>query len=346
VSNKNLELMQQLNKELDQIVPPDSLHETIRKRILEDKRPNNSIKSRNKLYFAYSLTVVFIILGGGFVSPAFATILQKLPVIGFIYNNFQSDIGLKKAKETGMTEDYQKSVESNNIELTITETYFDGVNLSVGYKLKNNSDEEWQLPPKIGAGATHFLLLKGGNHEFEINGSRVYGGFSDEYEVIGPNEYEGILNFYPHEFPEGNNFTLGLSYTEIMGVNGEWVFDIPVSKKKVEELEHSFLPNQKVNGLGGEITIKSVTFTPTGTELKTETIMEKGRGKDILFSIKELGADNGVSGYTEPLGNAKEITVSRSTFPPLKKIPGSITITAYSTSDTSKEITFTVQLTK
>lgn len=338
--------MHQLNKELDQIEPPDLLHETIRKRILKDKTPNNSIKSRNNLYFVYSLTVVIIILGGGFVSPAFATILQKLPVIGFIYDNFQSDIGLKKAKETGMTEDYQKSVESNNIELTITETYFDGVNLSVGYKLKNNSEEEWQLPQKIGAGATHFLLLRGGDHEFEINGSHIYGGFSDEYEVIGPNEYEGILNLYPHEFPEGNNFNLGLSFKEIQGVKGEWIFDIPVSKEKVQALQHSFFPNQIVNGLGGEITIKSVTFTPTGTELKTEAIMEKGRGKDILFSIKELGADNGVTGHTKQLENAKEITFSRSTFPPLKEIPGSITITAYSSSETSGEITFTVQLTK
>ena len=346
MSNKNLELMQQLNKELDQIEPPDSLHETIRKRILEDKRPNHSIKSRNKLYFVYSLTVVLIILGGGFVSPAFGTLLQKLPVIGFIYDNFQTDIGLKQAKESGMTEDYQKSVESNNIELTITKTYFDGVNLSVAYKFKNNRKEEWQLPPKIGAGATHFLLLRGSEREFEINGSRLYGGFSEEYEIIGPNEYEGILNFYPHEFPEGNNFTLGLSYTEIQGIKGEWTFDIPVSKEKVQELEHSYSPNQKVKGLGGEITIKSVTFTPTGTELKTETIMSKGRGKDILFSIKELGADNGVSGYTKQMENAKEITVSRSTFPPLKEIPGSITITAYSASDASEEMTFTVQLAK
>lgn len=145
------------------------------------------------------------------------------------------------------------------------------MNLSVGYKVINNSEIEWPDPPKNGGGSTHFLLLKG-SHDFKINGSEMFGGMSDTFKELGPREYEGLLQFHPHEFPKENKFMLKCSFSEIQGVKGEWNFEVPVTKEKVMEIVYSFEPNTKVEALGGEIIVKKVDFTPTAIGLETETI--------------------------------------------------------------------------
>jgi hypothetical protein len=203
-------------------------------------------------------------------------------------------------------------------------------------------------PPKMGAGASHFLLLKG-SHKFKINGSQMFGGLSDTFKEVSPREYEGLLQFHPNKFPKGNMFTLECSFSEIQGIKGEWNFEVPVTKEKVKEIVHSFEPNHKVTALGGEIIIRKVDFTPTAIGLETETIRKIKNGDKnhvLLFSIVEVGADQGITGDSEKLKNGKTRTVSRSTFPPLKEVPELITIKAYNPSNASESVMFKVPLKK
>jgi Domain of unknown function (DUF4179) len=345
--NKDYDLMKLFTDNMRQIKPPASLHNNIRNRIINDN--NSKYTSRKRLYIP-SIATLFILLflGSGFVSPTLANVLNKLPMVGHIYKNYQSDIGLQKAKEVGLTEEYQKTVISEDVEVTLTKVYYDGVNLSVGYKVINNSEIEWPDPPKMGAGASHFLLLKG-SHEFKFNGSKMYGGMSDTFKEVGPREYEGLLQFHPNEFPKENTFTLECSFSEIQGIKGKWNFEVPVTNEKVKEIVHSFEPKTSVKALGGEIIVKKVDFTPTAIGLETETIRKiKNEDKDhvLLFSIVEVGADQGITGDSEKLKNGKTRTVSRSTFPPLKEVPEMITIKAYNPSNASESVMFKVPLKK
>ncbi|TLS38592.1 DUF4179 domain-containing protein [Pseudalkalibacillus caeni] len=337
-----------LRRIADKALFDDPSHEQVVKKKLMTRVQNIEsspvIKSRKKLYLSFaSIIVAFSIFGLSFVSPALANILQKLPIISFLYDDHQKDIGLEKAKEVGVADEYKKTIVSNDVELTITNTYYDGVNLSVGYELKNNTDKIWELPPKTPGSS---LILTIPNYDIKLNGAKAYGGYGEDFDVKSDRSYEGILNIYPIEFPEGDKITLELSFSEIQGVKGEWSYKIPISKEKTKENVQSFSPDYTAKGLGGEITIKSVTFSPTGIELETETMVEKGMGQDILFSIKDVGADEGVSGHTELLDDGRELVINRSTFPPIKEIPDSITIKAYSMNDRSKSITFTVPLNK
>jgi Domain of unknown function (DUF4179) len=129
---------------LRQIKPPASLHTDIRNRIEKD---NASYQISRKSMYILSLASLFILLflGSGFVSPTLANVLHKLPIVGHIYQDFRSDIGLQGAHESGLTEEYQKTVISENVEVTLTKVYYDGVNLSVGYKVINNSEVECQI---------------------------------------------------------------------------------------------------------------------------------------------------------------------------------------------------------
>ncbi|MEH7386563.1 DUF4179 domain-containing protein [Bacillus sp. JJ1521] len=344
MSNNHFDIEQQLSTELEAIRPPDALHQTIRSRIINDSNSNRSPKSKKKVYLALSITVIIsLIFGGGFVSPTFADILKKIPVVGVIYANYNSDIGLNNANNLGLTENVEKSVTSNNIQLTITKTYYDGQNLSVAYRLRNNSNETWQIPPSANNGSTR-LILDADSYETKINGSHNYGGFSEQYEIKGPKEYEGILNIYPIDLPKEDHFSLELSFTKIQGVSGNWDFKIPISKDKTNELGQTFSQKYKVNAFGGEFIIKSISFAPSGIGLDTETIMDKGEGINYYFSIVGAGPDNGSSGHTKDLGNGKELVTNHFPFPPMEEIPKSITIMVYNSKDTSQKVTFTVPL--
>lgn len=346
MSNNHLDIEQQLSAELEAIQPPDALHQSIRSRILKENNSNRSLKTKKKIYLAFSFTlIVLLVFGGGFVSPTFAEILKKIPIVGVIYNNNNSDIGLKNAKNLGLTENVKKSITSNNIKLTITQTFFDGQNLAVAYKLENNSKETWKIPPSANNGTTN-LILDMGSFESKINGSHNYGGFSEQYDIKGTREYEGILNIYPMDLPKEDHFSLELTFTKIQGVSGNWDFKIPISKDKTNELGKTFSHKYKVNAFGGEFIIKSISFAPSGIGLDTETISDKGKGINYFFSIVGAGPDNGPSGHTKDLGNGKELVTNHTPFPPMKEIPKSITIMVSNSKDTSQKVKFTVPLTE
>jgi hypothetical protein len=340
MSNNHLDIEQQLSTELEVIQPPDALYQKIRSRILKE----NSLKSKKKVYLALSFTlIVLLIFGGGFVSQTFAEILKKIPIVGVIYHNNNSDIGLKNAKNLGLTENVEKSITSNNLTLTITQTFYDGQNLSVTYRLENSRKETWNIPPSANNGTTH-LILDMGSFDSKINGSHNYGGFSEQYDIKGAREYEGILNIYPMDLPKEDHFSLELAFTEIQGVSGNWDFKIPISKDKTNELGKTFSHKYKVNAFGGEFIIKSISFAPSGIGLDTETIMDKGKGINYYFSIVGAGPDNGPSGHTKDLGNGKELVTNHFPFPPMKEIPKSVTLMVYNSKDTSQTVKFTVPL--
>ncbi len=346
--NENNHLKKNLNDHLHNIHPPSSLHAEIKQRIISEESTTRSwLKLKINIVRVSTVFIIIILLfGSGFVSPRLGTVLQKIPVVGYIYKDYQSDIGLQKAEEVGLTEDYQKTVTSEGVEVTLTKIYYDGVNLSVGYKVKNNTSQKWADPPEMGVGASHFLILKG-LHEFKINGTEVMGGKNDSFEKVGPNEYEGVLQFYPYNFPKEDKFTIDCFFTEIQGVKGEWKFKVPVTNEKVKENVHSFEPNYKIEGLDGEIIVSRVDFTPTAIGLETKIIRkitEENKDDYFLFSIVEVGADNGVIADAKKLKNGKIQITTKSSFSPMKEVPEFITIKAYNPSDSTESVQFKVPL--
>lgn len=342
MSNNHFDIEQQLSSELQAIQPPDALHHSIRSRILKEGNPNRSLKSKKKVYLALSFTVlVLLVFGGGFVSPTFAEILKSIPVIGIIYDNFDSDIGLKEAKNKGLTDKYEKTVTSNNVELTITNTYWDGETLSFGYKLINKGVDVWKLPKKQGCKCNY--LVSQYPNKIGINGNIVGIAWSEDYQIKGTKDYEGVVTLYPSQPPKGD-FTLTINLTQIAGIQGKWDFNISISKDKTREYVQSFSHKYKVNAFSGEFIVKNIDFTPTGITLDTETIMDKGKGINYYFSIVGVGPDRGPSGHTKDLGNGKELVTNHFPFPPMKEIPKSVTIMVYNSTDTSQKVKFTIPL--
>lgn len=154
------------------------------------------------------------------------------------------------------------------------------------------------------------------------------------------------MQIYPQDFIKEDHFTLECYFSEIQGVKGKWNIKIPVTK----EIDQSstFEPNQKMAALGGEIIVKRVQFTPTAIGLETEMIIDKDKieNKNYLYSIVEVGADNGVIGNIENLPDGKVKIITKSTFAPIKDIPDVISVKVYNPSDVSENAVISVPLKK
>jgi hypothetical protein len=276
-----------------------------------------------------------LLLGSGFVSPAMAKVLNKVPFVGVIYDDYKDDYGLQRGKTLDITQKYEKTIISNNIIFSIKDVYYDGTNLTIAYNVKNLGKQWTDSTEKN----RYFLF----DSELKINGEKLTNfGISSTPKEITPDEFEGILGIKAENFED--NFTLNLSFSNIKGVKGEWNFDIPVTIDKVKESVVTFTPNFKTTGLGREINIKSVVFSPSAIELKTEMIVDKGTDGDILFTIEEVGVDNGFKGDIKILENGKELITHWLIFPPLSPIPQEITIRAYNMSNNKENVIFKVPL--
>jgi hypothetical protein len=280
-------------------------------------------------------------------SPRLVDVIYELPLL---YEKYSSDIGLQKAHKMGLTNEYKKTVVSSNVSINFTRAYYDGVNITISYNIINNSKVKWPDQPPRMIGASDSLMLKG-NHEFKINGSQFSGGMRDRYINVAPNKYEGLLEVNPSHLPKGDSFIFEGHVSEIHGVKGDWNFKIPISKEKTKDFVNTFTPNVKVKGPRGEtIVVNKIDFTPTAIGLETNTVTKGldeeqfGKRDQYYFSIEAVGGDNGVSGYTERPQKNTFFTVTRSTFPPLKEIPKTLTVRAYNPSKLSENVVFEVPL--
>jgi hypothetical protein len=285
---------------------------------LEAPRHKNTNRKRKILYSLCGAAAVFgIMVGSSYYSPALASSLSQIPIIGSVFGN--SDlIGLQKAKESGLTSEIGETKTVNGISVTLDEILYDQNNITIGLIIESDKQLD--------------QFYFGAGMDFTINGENPRGS-SGTYgeDVLSATTRTAIQEINVNEdMPE--EFQLGL---KLHGKNGEtWSFSTPVGKiadiRKIP-VQHT----QSVDGL--TLTVKDMSVSETGLSiayesLEKETDFDVSRGGNIEFKVvdqdgNEITGRSG--GATGERVKDKIRFKSIKQFDPLEFNSGELTITPY-----------------
>jgi len=277
-----------------------------------------SIRKRKILYAMCSVLTAFgILVVSSYYSPALASSLSQLPIIGSIFGN--SDLnGLRQAHKKGLIREIGETQTVNGISVTLNEILYDQNNITIGLFIESNKElEEYYF----GAGM-----------DFTINGKSpagATGSYGEENLSTTTRTAIQEINV-TEDMPK--KFELGLT---LHGKNGEtWYFSTPV--KKIDSIQKFPTPQaQTVEGL--KLTITEISLSDTGLSIayessEKETDFDLSRGGLIDFLVvdqngnKITGHSGGASGE---LVKDKIVFKSNKQFDPLDSNVTELTITPY-----------------
>ncbi|MGD8191344.1 DUF4179 domain-containing protein [Brevibacillus ginsengisoli] len=220
------------------------------------------------------ITVVGL-TSAGFVSPTVASVLQQVPFLSGLYQQpgIIYDRGWDEIDRLGLSNHVHYAVKDQGITLNITDVFYDGARMAIGYELQmENSVQEKEIPmiveSKIKGVKTDFMMVD-----------------STANEKVGENVYRGAITITSSSLPD--NFTVNLAINNIAGKEGKWDVSVPVDKKsmarKIKELNPSVTATYK----DYEIHVKKVMVSPVSTEVLVEATGPKGTWDKLNLNVKD-----------------------------------------------------------
>src|SRR5690625_1594900 len=313
--------------ETPQDFPEEEVRAAIQLGIAEgeaEKKQGQKHKTNNKkrmfVYAISSVVATFVILlGFSYQSPALASSLSKIPIIGSVFGD--SDlIGLQQAQKKGLTTQIGETKTINGISVTLDEVLYDQNNITIGLKMEseNELDEAY-----FGSGM-----------DFTIDG-KVTSGASGSYgeEILSATSRTAIETIaVTDEMP--NEFDLGLL---LQGDNGEnWYFSVPINQvKDIKKIPVQY--TEIIDGIKLNVTEFSYGDSGASVSFKNSedaTLADEGlsRANKIEFRIKDQDVNEikshsgGVKGERV---KDKMIYTSSKQFDPLDSDVTELTITPY-----------------
>lgn len=274
--------------------PQDEVRSAIRSGVAQAKEQIDTPPTRmtngkrNIIYALSSAAAIFgLLVGSSYYSPALASSLSQLPIIGSVFGN--SDlIGLQQAHKNGLTSEIGQTQTVNGISVTLDEILYDQNNITIGLFIESDKELDHHY---FGAGM-----------DFTMNGKlpAVASGSYGE-EILSPTTLTAIQEINVNEdMPE--EFELGLM---LHGKNGEtWYFSTPV--EKIANIDKIPVQHQQsVDGL--TLTVKEMSISETGVSIAYESLEEESdfdlsRGGNIEFLVVDqdgneiTGRSGGVTG--------------------------------------------------
>jgi hypothetical protein len=274
--------------------PQDQVRSAIRSGVVQAKgqldkpRYRKTSGKRKILYGLCGVAAIFgILVGSSYYSPALASSLSHIPIIGSVFGN--SDlIGLQKAKKSGLTSEIGETKTVNGISVTLDEILYDQNNITIGLIIE--SDKELDQ------------FYFGAGMDFKINGDNPAGSTGTYGEVILSTTTRTAIQEInvTEDMPE--EFELGL---KLHGKNGEtWSFSTPIGK--IAEINK--IPVQHTQSVDGlTLTVKEMSISETGVSIAYESLEEEtdfdvSRGGNIEFHVVDqdgneiTGRSGGVRG--------------------------------------------------
>lgn len=217
------------------------------------------------------------IIGMGYVSPAMAEALKKVPMIGLLFTNI-SEEAVQTAMEQGILSQPNVSVTHGGITLRLAEVLYDGTRLSI--LIERNGDS---FPFNTGSPyvdedegdikeTEEFVKRRNTPKEQQLKGyimtpTILVNGQPFHYESASYGDYPLETPAYHIEFTKGLNLpdefelTIRLNVTK---VEETFEFKIPV---KVESKSVVFKPNVTKSDGTFSYTVKEIEFSPVTTRL-------------------------------------------------------------------------------
>ena len=273
---------------------------------------------RKIVYALCGVAAVFMILvGSSQFSPALASSLSQIPIIGSVFGN--SDLlSLQEAQKNGLTTAVGETQTVDGISVTLDEILYDQNNITVGLYIESEEplDEFY-----FGAGM-----------DFTIDGSLPSGSTGSYGEnILSATTRTAIQEInVTDEMPDA--FELGLI---LHGENGEtWYFSTPVERiSDVRKIP--VYHTQSVDGV--ELTVSELAVSQTGVSLtyestEEETDFELSRGGNIEFLMVDQDGneiDGHSGGVTGELVKDKIVFKSNKHFDPIDESVTELTITPH-----------------
>lgn len=291
--------------------------EAEKKQVQKHKTTN---KKRTVVYAISSIVATFVILlVFSHQSPALASSLSKIPIIGSVFGD--SDlIGLKQAQEKGLTTQIGETKTINGISVTLDEVLYDQNNITIGLKMEAERELDNDY---FGSGM-----------DFTIDG-KAPSGSSGSYgeEVLSSTSRTAIETItVTDEMPD--QFDLGLL---LKGANGEnWYFSTPINLvKDIKKIpvQHT----EVVDGIKLEVTEFSYGDSGASVSFRSSedaTLVDDGlnRAGNIEFKMEDQDGNEikshsgGVEGERV---EGKMIYKSNKQFDPIDANVTELTITPY-----------------
>ncbi|WP_340021191.1 DUF4179 domain-containing protein [Paenibacillus sp. FSL K6-1096] len=249
-------------------LPVDSYNEQIMNRIehLETRGGNKLLK---KTLAAASIAVVIGLgmITAGFISPAWAETLSQIPVFSSIFKHTENP-GLKLAAEQGLTTSPNMSVTKDGVTLSVTEVFYDGIQLAIGFERSGVADE------RVLAEITNYKT-----HEFDQSTKGLLGlpevtlasGEPLGYGSSSTGDVQGQPNTLLLELRElHNTSTLGDEFKVNIRVPVAQIaepFEFEVTVKKLAEGIINLTPGQGASKGSFHYKVKSLDITPAAMRL-------------------------------------------------------------------------------
>lgn len=229
------------NEQLTNIeVPKEEVFAAIHRGIVLGKDEIKKTKKKfqpKKVAYIVSIAASLLFVSG-FVFQPITAVLASVPIIGSIYENFDSEIG-KKLDSKELVDKLNVKASDNGVDVTVTSAYYDGNNIGITFKAdgKELSDT---LANNAGPELGYSLQLFDGVEQKQWAGSREpLMKKGDEY--IGAMTLEYPLKTLP------SNFNLPLTFTYMGGKKGNWRLDVPIKQIPVEKIKSSAVSSSHDN---------------------------------------------------------------------------------------------------
>jgi len=191
----------------------------------EIKKTKKKFQPKKMAYIAtIAASLLFV---SGFVFQPVTAVLASVPIIGSIYENFNSDIG-KKLESNGLVGKLNEKASDHGIDVTVTSAYYDGNNIGITFKADGKGISE-NLSKSTGPEAGYSLKQYDGVEQKQWSGTREPLLKKGE-EYIGAMTLEYPLKTLP------SKINLPLTFTYMGGKKGNWSFHVPVQQILAEEI--------------------------------------------------------------------------------------------------------------
>lgn len=240
-----------------------------------------------KVFVASAAALTFGIIGSGFVSPTMAKVLAEVPIVGSIFAD-SSDSTLKLVEQKGLASTLNETVTDNGVSLTITEAFFGGGRLAIGYTIETDN-VEIQSNLKESKIPLHF--------QAQLDQKR-FTYLADFEQSMQNNVLRGIIDMgIGLESELSDNPTLQFNVDEISGIKGSWNFSIPVSNKNLAEAAATFKPMVTTTWDKATFVVEKAEFTPAQSQVIIDRTMPREDIENYSYAIyNENGTSLGFAG--------------------------------------------------
>ncbi|MBU7315501.1 DUF4179 domain-containing protein [Paenibacillus oleatilyticus] len=215
---------------------------------------------KKRMILGYAVILCAILLTGiGLYSPSVGAALQKVFFIDLFYKNVRGGMnsGLYQIERQNLGTATDVSVTDQNIQLTVAEVFYDGIQFVVNYqvdylKKKKITEEDAAVYYNYKFKDAHPTMI--GTHAFTITSDHAFIGTT-------------VFNTEP--LPE--NARLQIEIRRIGTTDGNWDVTVPVSLNKAKPLTKIVRPQIAGDYEGKKFMVDQITFTPVGTQVVIKT---------------------------------------------------------------------------